>query len=57
MTGEVLVRRSLRFCLAFAVLAHGAAEYYKGFAYDPEAFTRVRIVALVDYVYSLQSHR
>lgn len=34
-----------------------AAEYYKGFAHDPEAFTRVRIVSLVDYVYSIQSRR
>lgn len=34
-----------------------AAEYYKGFAYDPEAFTRARIVSLVDYVYAMQSQR
>ncbi len=34
-----------------------AAEYYKGFAHDPEAYTRVRVLSLVDYVYSMQSRR
>lgn len=34
-----------------------AAEYFKGFAHDPEAFARVRIVSLVDYLYSMQSRR
>jgi mono/diheme cytochrome c family protein len=34
-----------------------AAEHYRGFAYSPEQFTRVRIVALIDYIYSLQTRR
>jgi mono/diheme cytochrome c family protein len=34
-----------------------AAEYCKGFAYDPEAFVNVRIVALIDYLYQLQTRR
>jgi mono/diheme cytochrome c family protein len=31
-----------------------AASYYGGFAYNPEQFVRARILALVDYLYSLQ---
>jgi len=34
-----------------------AAEYYKGFGYNPEQFVRVRILSLVDYIYSLQVRR
>jgi len=34
-----------------------AAEYYKGFAYSPEQFIRVRILALIDYIYALQTRR
>ncbi|MBK9246393.1 MAG: cytochrome c [Burkholderiales bacterium] len=34
-----------------------AVEYYKGFAHNPEQFIRVRILALIDYIYSLQTRR
>lgn len=34
-----------------------AHEYYKGTAYDPEVYTRVRVLALVDYLYALQNRR
>lgn len=34
-----------------------AAEYYKGFAYNPEQFIRVRILSLIDYIYQLQTRR
>jgi mono/diheme cytochrome c family protein len=34
-----------------------AAEYYKGFAYSPEQFIRVRILSLIDYIYALQTRR
>jgi mono/diheme cytochrome c family protein len=34
-----------------------AAEYYKGFGYNPEQFVRVRILSLVDYIYTLQVRR
>lgn len=34
-----------------------AREYYKGTAYDPEVYTRVRVLALVDYLYALQTRR
>ncbi len=34
-----------------------AAEYYKGFAYSPEQFIRVRILSLIDYICSLQTRR
>ncbi len=34
-----------------------ATEYYKGFAYSPEQFIRVRILSLMDYVYALQTRR
>ncbi len=34
-----------------------AAEYYKGFAYNPEQFVRVRILSLIDYIYALQTRR
>lgn len=34
-----------------------AAQYFKGTAYDPEVYIRVRVLALVDYLYSLQSRR
>jgi mono/diheme cytochrome c family protein len=34
-----------------------AHEYYKGTAYDPEVYTRVRVLALVDFLYSLQNRR
>jgi len=34
-----------------------AAEYYKGFAHNPEQFVRVRVLALIDYIYSLQTRR
>jgi mono/diheme cytochrome c family protein len=31
-----------------------AADYYRGHAYDAEQFIRVRVLALTDYLYSLQ---
>ena len=31
-----------------------AASYYRGHAYDPEQFIRVRVLALTDYLYSVQ---
>jgi mono/diheme cytochrome c family protein len=31
-----------------------AADYYRGFAYDTEQFVRARILALTDYLYTLQ---
>ena len=31
-----------------------AANYYRGTAYDSEQFVRVRVLALTDYLYSLQ---
>lgn len=34
-----------------------ALEYYKGFAFNPEQFVRVRILALIDYIYALQTRR
>jgi mono/diheme cytochrome c family protein len=32
-----------------------AANYYRGQAYDSEQFVRVRVLALTDYLYSLQT--
>jgi mono/diheme cytochrome c family protein len=34
-----------------------AVDYYKGFAHNPEQFVRVRILSLIDYIYSLQTRR
>jgi len=34
-----------------------AAEYYKGFAHNPEQFVRVRVLSLIDYIYALQTRR
>ena len=34
-----------------------ATEYFKGTAWDPEVFIRVRTLALVDFVYSIQNRR
>lgn len=34
-----------------------AREYYKGTAFDPEVYIRVRVLALVDHLYALQSRR
>ncbi len=31
-----------------------AADYYRGHAYDSEQFVRVRVLALTDYLYTLQ---
>jgi mono/diheme cytochrome c family protein len=32
-----------------------AAEYFQGQAYDPEAFVQARVLALVEYIYTLQT--
>ncbi len=34
-----------------------AAEYYHEVPYDPEVYIRVRILSLIDYIYSLQTAR
>jgi hypothetical protein len=34
-----------------------AREYFKGTAYDPEVYIRVRVLSLVDYLYSIQTQR
>jgi mono/diheme cytochrome c family protein len=34
-----------------------AREYFKGTAYDSEAYIRVRVLSLVDYLYSIQTQR
>jgi hypothetical protein len=34
-----------------------AREYFKGTAYDSEAYIRVRVLSLVDYLYSIQNQR
>jgi mono/diheme cytochrome c family protein len=34
-----------------------AEQYYKGTAFDAEVFIRVRMLALVDYLYSIQNRR
>jgi hypothetical protein len=32
-----------------------ASTYYRGHAYDAEQFIRVRVLALTDYLYTLQA--
>jgi hypothetical protein len=34
-----------------------ASEYYGESPYDPEVYVRVRILSLIDYLYTLQSRR